>query len=612
MRSRLARSVGVFVTGAVLAMGTAWGARAADPAAATGKTIGLIEIEEGLAERPSELSAIFGGDGKTTLRDAIARFHDAAKDPTLSAVVVRLRNAELTTTQVEELGRAMQAVRDAGKKVHVFAENYGGAELMLGSYADEVLMQDGGGIMLPGMYMEEMFLADTLAWAGVKADYVQIGDYKGASEQMARNGPSPQWDQNINQLLDSLYGNLRERIKAGRKLDDAGLDVAMRETFLATSETAKRVGLVDATIDLPELTAHLEKAYGADLAWSNLLEAHSGKMAFNGSNPLAMLAKLTQEPDMTPRRETIAVVHVDGPIIDGESSAGGFMGESSVGSQTLRRALGELEDEDQIKGVIVRINSPGGSAIASEIIWQGVRRVAAKKPVWISVGGMAASGGYYIASSGQKVYVNPSSIVGSIGVVGGKMAMGGLYDKLKVRVVGRARGPLGGMLGSVSPWTGEERELVKRKMTETYELFTKRVTQGRPGIDLAKTAEGRLFAGSRAVEMKMADKVGSLDDAITDMASALSLASDGYDVMDYPAPRGLGDVIGDALKGFTGASAPAVGGMAGTEGRMLAGMVREIAGKEAFGAIRDPLAAMLRMREEPVLLVSPSVLILRK
>jgi protease IV len=580
-----------------------------EPDAKPETRVGLIELEHALSEKPGELDWLFGGKGKHTLRDVVGVLRDAASDDGLDAVMIRLREAPLTTTQIEELGAAIERVRAAGKKVHLFSESYGAAELMLGSYADEVVMQDGGGVMLPGMHMEEMFLADTLAWAGVKADYVQVGDFKGASEQMSRSSPSPQWDQNINQLLDSLYGNLRGRIMAGRKMDDARLDAAMKESFLATSETAKKVGLVDATIDLPTLSDHLGGRYGQEIAWTNLIDEEENAMTLNASNPFAMLAKLTKEPDMTPRRETIAVVHIDGPIVDGESTAAGFMGEQSVGSTTVRRALSEIEDEDQIKGVVIRINSPGGSAIASEIIWRGVRRVAEKKPVWVSVGNMAASGGYYIASSGQKIFVNPSSIVGSIGVVGGKLAMGGLYEHLKVRVVPRSRGPMGGMLGSVASWTDEERSLVKRKMTETYDLFTKRVTQGRPGIDLSQTAEGRLFTGDRAVKNKMADEIGSLDDAISQLASATGLGEGEYDVMDFPGPRSLGDVIGEALGGFAGASAPTTGR---GQGSILASTMREVVGDETFAAIRDPLAAMLQMREEPVLLVSPKVLIIRK
>src|SRR5690606_7120002 len=135
--------------------------------------------------------------------------------------------------------------------------------------------------------------------------------------------------------------------------------------------------------------------------------------------------------------------------------------------------------DDLIKGVIIRINSPGGSATASEVIWRGVQRVAAKKPVWVSVGSMAASGGYYIAVAGDKIYVTPSGIVGSIGVVGGKISMGGLYDLLHVNVVERARGPRADLFSSSQPWTDQQRAFVRDKMAETYDLFTRRVAQGR-------------------------------------------------------------------------------------------------------------------------------------
>src|SRR5262249_9135007 len=160
-------------------------------------------------------------------------------------VVIRLKDSELTPTQVQEIGAAMQTVRKAGKKVHVFAEGYETADLMLGSYADEVLAQQGGEVSFPGVYMEEMYLADTPGWIGLKADFVQVGDYKGASEPLARTGPSKEWDQNINQLLDSIYANIRKPIMKGRKLTDAKLDAAMETAWMSDAGEAVKAGLID-------------------------------------------------------------------------------------------------------------------------------------------------------------------------------------------------------------------------------------------------------------------------------------------------------------------------------------------------------------------------------
>jgi protease-4 len=572
--------------------------------------VGLIELEESPQERPSPLSAIFKNAGGTTLRELVDAIKGAAANESLEGLVIRIRGAELGLTQVEEIGQAIAKARAAGKKVHIFSESYETPEILLGSFANDVIIQEGGPVSFPGMYMQEMYLADTLAWAGVKAELIQVGDYKGANEAMVNSAPSPAWEQNISGLLDGLYGHIRERVKEGRKLDDAKLDDAMRKAWLASEATGKQVGLVDESMDLPDLTEHLKKKYNAAIEWTNILEADAEDHSLAVSNPLAIFSQLMKPKEKATTRDTIAIVHIDGAIVDGESTGGGLGGERQVGSWTIRRTLGEIEDDDNVKGVIIRINSPGGSAIASEVMWQGCRRVAAKKPVWVSVGSMAASGGYYLAVAGDKVYVNPSSIVGSIGVVGGKMALGGLYEKLKVHVVGRARGPVGGLLQSPNPWTETERSLVREKMRETYDLFTKRVSQGRQGIDLSKTAEGRLFTGQDAIAMKMADKVGGLDDAIGDLSAQIGLSRDSFDVIDYPAAKGLGDVLGEMLGGIAGA--PIDGAETPNKARALMfDAVREIVGPHAWPSVRDQMSALMQLRQEPVILASPRAIMVK-
>lgn len=581
------------------------------PPAKGGTGIALIEIEHTPREEPAPLAWLTGSGDEPTLRELIAKFHDVEADTGFSGLVVRLKSPELKTTQVEEIGKAMDAVRASGKKVHLFADGYETKEFMLGSHADELILQTGGAVSLPGMHMEEMYLADTLAWVGLTPQLVQVGDYKGANEQMMRSSPSPQWEENISKLLDGLYANVRERVKTSRKLTDAQLDEAMKKAWLANGETAKATGLIDAVCDLPELTDHLKKSYSTDdIEWTSYEPAK--KHGLDMGNPLQLLAKLGQEPDIRARRDSIAVLHITGAIIDGESTQGGLTGEAQVGSFTIRRALGEIEDDDLIKGVIVRIDSPGGSAIASEVIWQGVKRLTTTKPVWISVGSIAASGGYYVAVSGQKIYVNPSSIVGSIGVVGGKVALGGAYDKLKIHVVNRGRGPMANMFASSTPWTDVEKAFVREKMKETYDLFESRVKQGRAGINTSMTAAGRLFTGNDAIALKMADKVGGLEDTITDLASELKLASGQYDVLDFPSPRPAIEVFGQMLGKYMGASAP----VASTRGedmgsQFAAGVLREVVGPKAWPSVRDSLGAMLELRREPVLLVAPHSFIIR-
>ncbi len=567
--------------------------------------VALIEVTGTPREKPGALDWLMPGE--LTLRALVRTIDDAGNSPDYKALFIRVKDAELSATRVEELGAAMKRARAAGKKVYFFGESLGASDLLLGSYADEILVQTGGGVELPGVYMEEMFLADTLTLAGIKADMVQVGDYKGASEQMSRAAPSPQWDENISSLLDTLYANLRAKLKAGRNFTDAQLDEAMDKAWMSDASEAKEARLVDVTLDLPDLTPHLKESLNADVSWSeDLAEPKSTKL--DASNPFLMLQKImSAKPDAIPAGPCIAIIHIDGTIVDGDSSAGGLFGEESVGSRTIRNTLTEAGSHDQIKGVIVRIDSPGGSATASEVIWQGIKKLAATRPVWVSVGSMAASGGYYCAVAGDKIYVNPSSIVGSIGVVGGRMSLSGLYDKLHVHVVGRARGPRAGLFRTTEPWTAQEVALVRAKMQKTYDLFTSRVTAGRQGIELSKTAEGRLFAGQKAVDLKMADKVGGLHEAIGDLAASLGLSK--YEIIDLPGPKPLEEVIQDAVKGF--AAAPGVGSKAPPTLRAMGELSEGILGHGATAELRRAAAGLLLMQREPVLVLSPRVLIFR-
>lgn len=588
----------------------AWSGAIGGLSAASGAEpqVGFLKIEGALAERDASPASLLGGAGEPTLRAVIDAL-DRAGRTSLRGVVIRLAEPQLERAQVEELGGAISRLRARGQKVHVFTEIYGPAELLLGSYADEVIVQSGGAVSLPGLYAEEMFLADALRQWGVSPDFVQIGDYKGASEMLGNSAPSPAWDQNINQLLDSVWGLTLSRLKDGRSLTDAQLEEAMKQAFLADPERARGLGLVDAVVDRLALDEHLEQTYGEGFDYDMTLSpgTASADLAQLGFFEMfSQLMRAVEGAQSQTSTDTIAVLHIDGPIIDGESRPAGFMQGASVGSLTIRQVLRDLEDDANVKGVILRINSPGGSAIASESIWLGVRRLAAMKPVWTSVGSMAASGGYYIAVAGDRIFVNPSSIVGSIGVVGGKLAMGGLYEKLKVNVVARSRGPRAGIMGGLTPWTDEERSLVRQRMSEVYDQFVARVRTGREGIDINQTAEGRLFTGVRAVELKMADDLGGLHGAIDAMAQELSLGEGAFEVRDYPPPPSLEELLKGVfpMGAAAGLSAPAGDGA-------VVGALRELVGPRAWKQIQSGLTALLQLRREPVLLVHPSVIIER-
>jgi len=564
--------------------------------AASATDLAFIEIEGAPIEYQSGTTWL--GGGSDTLLGLVTTIDTLAFDEEFEGLVIRLKDAQLGVTHVEELGRAISRYRDEGKQVHVYAEGFGPGDLLLASYADEVILQRGGMVSFPGLHAEEMYLASMLEWIGVEAQLVQVGDFKGANETMTRAAPSEAWDANISLLMDAMYANMRAILMDGRGLSDAELDDAMRAAWAASGAEAFEHGLVDSVVDLPELREHLGERYGDEVSWvRDPYEVDSG-VALDLSNPFAFFSMVNQRRRVSVDHPSIAVLHINGTIIDGDSTGGGILGGgSSTGSRTIRNAIEQLIDEDLIEGVVVRIDSPGGSAIASEIIWQGITRLREHKPVWVSVGSMAASGGYYILVGGDRVYVNPTSIVGSIGVVGGKYALGDLFDKVRVNVVERSRGPRASLMSSASEWDREQLGYIREEMTDTYELFAMRVEQGRDGIKLSETAEGRLFVGSDAVELEMADELGGLDDAINDLAYELEIED--YDVVHYPEPPSFESMLQETLGGI--GSAPG----------MIESSLRVFLGDARYDAIIDQLNAMMLLREERVLLVNPRALIFR-
>jgi len=611
MRQRLSAGKGgaAGVMGLVAAAAFGVAATLAPSGAIADGRVGMLELSGTPSGQPSPFAWLFGS-GEPTLREYVQTIHRAANDPDLGTIVIRAKDAALTSAQIHEIGAALNKAREQGKRVVYFAENYSGADLLMGAYADHRLIQSGGGVFFPGLLMEEMYLADMLEWAGLKAQLVQVGDYKGANEMMTRSAPSRAWEDSITTLLDGMYSVLTTTLADGYRFDPGALEHAMGEVWFADGATAVNVGFLNAEVDLPELTEHLEGVLGGSFEWSDL-DVGAGGPNIDTSNPFAMLQMLSRTPSHTPRRDTIAIVHVEGTIVDGDSSPASMFGGATAGSRTLRNALETVLEEDRIKGVVVRIDSPGGSAIASEVIWQGLQRVKSEKPVWISVGDMAASGGYYIAVGGDKIYANPSSIVGSIGVVGGKVAMGELYDKLRINVVTRSRGPMAEMFASAKPWDDRQLAVIRDKMAETYNLFASRVEAGRPGIDLSKTAEGRLFVGAQAVELRMIDAVGGLEDAITGLAGELGLSR--YDVMHYPGPKSFDDFLKELTRGF-GVRTPldvraAAGTTAGRE--MIASTLQEVLGEARWRQVRDAFNGVMLLRAEPVLLVTPRAIIVR-
>lgn len=568
------------------------------------KLVGWLELSGPLPDY-NPVAGMLSDDPEPSLRSVLSQLRTVAEEQAYQGVIVYLDQPDLSLSQVAEIDSAMQRVRAAGKKVMTFSEQYDLRSYLLACGADLVLLQRKGQLELTGLGVEEMYLAGLLAKVGAKADFVQVGRFKGAADPLTNTQPSPEWSQNIDALLDDAYDQVVARIAQARGLDRAAVEKAMLDSWTMSDQDYVDRKLVDRLVDR-DLLDVTDESFGEDFEYDQDMGQGGGGQRMD--NPLVMFRILFQGAQQQVSRPSIAIIRASGEIHSGESaSAGGqagLFGGDSIGSRTIVRTLGEVRDNELIKGVILRLDSPGGSAVASEVMWQAIRDVADVKPVYVSIGSVAASGGYYMACAGTRVYVSPSSIVGSIGVVGGKIVLGGLYEKVGIGVTQRTRGPMGSIFNSVTPFDEQQRAALQSAMTRIYDQFVDRVRTGRQRkiADVAAVAEGRLFTGRQAVLNGMADELGGLDAAITDLARELNLAEGSYDLIDLPEPPTFAEML-ERLFSF-GATAPA-------PELSLLQSARLIVGDQAWTQVQSTLDGLMLLRREPAVTLMPVIVRIR-
>lgn len=569
--------------------------------------VGWLVLEGDLPDTSPPFNWIDADDQRGTLRGVIRQLDYVAQSPSHLGVIVFLDQANLTLAQVDELTEAIARVRQSDKKVLTFAEVYDTSDYLLACAADAIVLQKKGGLFIPGLGAEEIYLAGLLEKIGVSADFMQVGKFKGAQEPLTRKGPSEFWSQTIDGMLDDLWAQMLARIAEGRSKTEADVEQALSQTLSASDEQLVELGLVDQLAER-DLLSVTEEVFGADFEWDRRMGAVSQANPA-ASNPMALLGKLFAPEPSRISRDSVAVIRAAGPISSSDSTLGdGLFNQDSIGSRTLIRTLGKARDNELIKAVVIRMDSPGGSALASEMIWQAVRDLASEKPVFVSVDGMAASGGYYIACAADQIFVSPSSIVGSIGVVGGKIVLGGLYEKIGVTVHRRSRGLHGDLFNSVEPFTQDQRDALESMMHHIYDQFTDRVTSGR-GERIAKldeVAQGRIFTGRQALANGLADQLGGLEDTVAAVADQAGLEEGAYDVVALPEPMSLGEYLDSLFN----ASAPNVGAVIRIEAPWLTA-ARQTLGDQTWRAVGWHVQATMQLQREPVLLLTPAPLIVK-
>ncbi len=492
------------------------------------KIVAVYDLEGALSESGRPEPSLFGGLGMDAVRpltlfDVTRSLTKAAADPQVQAVVLDADDAGMSLSQIEEIHRRLKAVRAAGKDVWLYSDGLNNATALLGSASNHFTLMPEGDVSFSGIYAESMYFKGLLDKAGVVADVIHIGDFKSFGEEFYRTGPSEFAKKQQEELIGGIFEQITTRVTEGRQIAPEKLrGLVDRGTF--TPEEAKEAGLVDDLKHRTDFNAAVRAAYeDADFDHEYELPDLDGP-EITGMFDIFKLMFQDQKGKGN-RSDYVAVVALDSGISN-ETIA-------PVRAEVLR-----LLKDEHAKALVLRVDSPGGSALASEVLWEATDEwKASGRPFVVSMGGVAASGGYYVSCGADRIFAEEGTITGSIGVVGMKLVLGGAMEKLGITTHATQRGARAGAMSMSKPFTEEESQMVRDSMLAVYGTFKKRIESGRGGRlkgELEAMAGGRVYTGSRALELGLVDEIGGLGEAIAHAAEAAEVDVDSVKLVPEP------------------------------------------------------------------------------
>lgn len=437
------------------------------------------------------------GQAPLTVADVWKILDRAAADPAIRGVMLEPRGLAIGWGKLEELRAGIEKVRRAGKPVHAWLASPGTREYLVASAAERVVLSPEDLLDVKGLRLEAMYFKTALDKLGIQFEVEHIGKYKDAADPLSRSSMTPETRESLNSILDEVYSRMCLLVGESRKLAASKVvELLDQGPFLAPA--ARDRGLVDGLAYEKDAVAALAKAAG--LTPEDKVDARDYLAGRLG-----------------PRRKAtrFALLAAQGDILRG--SAAGIFGESqTITPAGISRQIRAISGDPRIKGAILRVDSPGGDAIASDEILADLKQLAAKKPLVISMSDVAASGGYYISMTGDAVVAYPGTITGSIGVVYGKANLEGLYNKLGIGTEILKRGRFADIDSGSRPLTPEARAKLRESLQFIYDGFLKRVAEGRrrPASEIEPVAQGRVWMGAQAKANGLIDETGNLDTAI--------------------------------------------------------------------------------------------------
>ena len=451
-----------------------------------------------------------------------------ADDPGLDAVVLELRSSPASSlARTQELRDAILLLRQNGKRVLCHLEDANGTSLYLCAAADRTVINPAGGVRFAGLRSQSFYFSALLAKLGVRAEFVRIGEHKSAPEGFVRQGATEQAQRDKVELLQEIEKQFVAGVAAGRKISPKQLRADIAKGPFVASE-AKLAKLVDGYAYDDELQEVVSDLVGEPIQLVDDAPAQRAPRHY-GAVP------------------GVTVIYVDGDMVDGRSATVPLVGIRVAGSYTIAEAIRTARKDPLTGAIVLRVETPGGSAMAADVIWREVQLAAKVKPVVVSMGSVAASGGYYIASAGTRVFANPMTITGSIGVFYGKADVSELLKKIGVSVETYKTAPRADAESMYRPYTDSERTELQKKVGQFYDVFLSRVAMGRgmKASEVDAVGRGRVWTGEQALANKLVDELGGLRVALRH-ARELAGLPEHAPIRELPPPDGsfLGRILG--------------------------------------------------------------------
>jgi protease-4 len=432
-------------------------------------------------------------------------------DERIKGIILQPIFASMGLAKIDEIRNALIDFKTTGKPVYAFIEFAGDKEYLLASVADSIFGVSKGILLANGFVSSPMFLKGTLGKLGIEFESVAIGKYKNAPDMFTREDMSDAQREVINSLLDDIYSRYISTLAQARGISEPQMSKLIDQGFF-TLDKAKEAGLLDSLMYYNQFKELLKNKYTKRLRFVSFKRYRKIPMS-----KLGVKAK-----------ETIAVVYGVGTIVSGGEND--FSEDGLITSEGMANSIRRVADNNSVKAIILRIDSPGGSGTASDIIWREVAKAAEKKPLIVSISDVAASGGYYISMSADSIIAHPSSIVGSIGIFFMKGIIANLYDKIGANVEEIKRGKNADILSELQRLTPDQRAIIRGSLFDFYKDFVAKVAENRDMNydEVENIAQGRVWTGKQGLENGLVDKLGDFYTAI-DMAKKMA----GIPVEDY-------------------------------------------------------------------------------